>query len=108
MEPPGRSSSRHPDSQRLDLGRADGRDPAQRADWQIVRPEGALEIDGPYSARTADGALLYLRVTGLRTGPASALEVIETSAAGYTHPQDYLFVASCVREATSSSTPPTV
>jgi hypothetical protein len=92
------------------------------ADWQVVRPDGALEIDGRYSARTTDGALLYLRVTGLRTGPAHVLvallrgdEVdpsqyyfrtniaIETSAVRYAHLQDCLFVASCVREADAVS-----
>jgi len=46
------------------------------AEWQIVRPDGALEIDGRYSARTTDGALLCLRVTGLRTGPAGVLEAL--------------------------------
>ena len=31
------------------------------ADWQVVRPDGAIEIDTRYTARTADGALLHLR-----------------------------------------------
>ncbi len=88
------------------------------ADWQLVRPDGALEIDGRYSARTATGDLLFLQVSGIRTGPAAVLEAllrgddvdpseyyfrtsvtIETSAADLAHLQHALFVASCVREA---------
>ena len=44
------------------------------ADWQLVRPDGTIEIDGRYSARTTDGDLLLLHARGLRTGPAEALE----------------------------------
>jgi hypothetical protein len=43
------------------------------ADWQLVRTDGALEIDGRYSARTADGSLLYLQVSGVRSGPPEVL-----------------------------------
>jgi hypothetical protein len=46
------------------------------ADWQLVRPDGAIEIDGRYTARTPDGELLYLQVTGVRTGPAEVLAAI--------------------------------
>ena len=34
------------------------------ADWQVVRPDGTIEIDTRYSARTADGELLHLGPTG--------------------------------------------
>lgn len=88
------------------------------ADWQLVRPDGALEIDGRYSARTPAGDLLYLQVAGVRSGPPGVLAAllrgeavepssyyfrttvsIETSAAEFAHLQHTLFVASCVREA---------
>lgn len=90
------------------------------ADWQLVRPDGALEIDGRYSARTTDGALLYLQVAGVRTGPPDVLAAllagddvspadyyfrttlrIETSAEAHSELQHSVFVASCVREATT-------
>lgn len=87
------------------------------ADWQIVRPDGAMEIDGRYTARTANGELLYLLVHGVRTGPADALAAlqrgeevdpdsyyfrtvvtIEASAPALAHLEHSIFVASCVRD----------
>ena len=88
------------------------------ADWQLVRPDGALEIDGRYSARTPGGALLYLQVSGVRSGPPSVLEAllagddvdpsayyfrtaisIETSAPEHAGLEHAVFIASCIREA---------
>jgi hypothetical protein len=88
------------------------------ADWQLVRPDGALEIDGRYSARTSNGALLYLQVSGVRSGPPEVLAAllagedvdpaayyfrttlrIETAATEHADFQHAVFVASCVREA---------
>lgn len=88
------------------------------ADWQLVRADGALEIDGRYSARTPEGALLYLQVAGVRSGPPAVLERllageavrvdeyyfrttvrIETSAPDLASYQHAVFVASCVRDA---------
>ena len=88
------------------------------ADWQLMRPDGALEIDGRYSARTRGGALLYLQVAGVRSGPPSVLEAllsgedvdpsayyfrttisIETSATEHADLEHAVFVASCIREA---------
>lgn len=90
------------------------------ADWQLVRPDGALEIDGRYSALTSAGDLLYLQVSGVRTGPPAVLDAllrgdpvdpseyyfrttvsIETSSAELAHLQHAVFVASCVREAST-------
>ena len=88
------------------------------ADWQLVRADGALEIDGRYSARTADGDLLYLQVSGVRSGPPEVLAAllsgeavspeeyyfrttirVETSSVTLAHLEHTLFVASCIREA---------
>lgn len=44
------------------------------ADWQLVRPDGTIEIDGRYSARTVSGDLLLLHARGLRTGSPEVLE----------------------------------
>lgn len=88
------------------------------ADWQVMRPDGALEIDGRYSARTVEGELLYLQVAGVRSGdpevlaallagePVSPSEyyfrtalTIETSSPKLAHLQQALYVASCIRDA---------
>ena len=49
------------------------------ADWQIVSADGTAVIDTRYSARTADGSLIYLATRGFRHGPA---EVLARVAAG--------------------------
>ena len=43
------------------------------ADWQIVSADGTAVIDTRYSARTADGSLIYLATSGFRHGPAEVL-----------------------------------
>ncbi|MEQ6899226.1 DUF3237 domain-containing protein [Microbacterium sp. KR10-403] len=88
------------------------------ADWQRVRADGSLEIDGRYTARTREGELVYLSVRGLRTGPAEVLAALghgedvdpgnyyfrtsvtfEASTPRLAWLQDALFIASCIREA---------
>lgn len=88
------------------------------ADWQVVRDDGAIEIDGRYSARTAGGELVSLQVRGIRTGRQEVLAAllagddvapdryyfrtvitIETDAAALAHLEHAVFVASCVRDA---------
>lgn len=90
------------------------------ADWQRVRADGTLEIDGRYSARTPGGELIFLSVAGIRTGSSEVLAALgrgeavdpaeyyfrtvvtlETSAEGLAWAQRALFIASCVREATT-------
>lgn len=46
------------------------------ADWQVVRPDGTIEIDTRYSARTADGDLLHLRTHGIRSGEPEVLAAL--------------------------------
>jgi hypothetical protein len=88
------------------------------ADWQRVRADGGLEIDGRYTARTREGELVYLSVRGLRTGPAEVLAALgrgedidpgdyyfrtsvtfEASTPRLAWLQESLFIASCIREA---------
>jgi len=88
------------------------------ADWQLVRPDGTLEIDGRYSARTDAGDLLFLQVAGVRSGEPAVLESllrgdavdpseyyfrtvvsIETSAPHLAHLQRSVYIASCIRDA---------
>lgn len=57
------------------------------ADWQIVRPDGAVEIDTRYSLRTSIGSLLHVRTRGIRAGDPAVLEAIrngtEVAASDY-------------------------
>ena len=88
------------------------------ADWQIVRPDGSIEIDTRYSARTPDGEYVHLRTSGVRSGPPAVLEALlrgetvdpaeyyfrvavhlETSAPRLAVLERSLFVASAIREA---------
>ena len=46
------------------------------ADWQTVRADGSIEIDGRYSARGDDGSLLYIRARGVRSGDPEVLEAL--------------------------------
>ncbi|MET0673801.1 MAG: DUF3237 domain-containing protein [Microbacterium pygmaeum] len=88
------------------------------ADWQIVRPDGAIEVDARYSACTPDGALLLLHATGVRSGPPEVLAAllrgepvdpsayyfrtivrVEASDPALAFLQDALFLAAAVRSA---------
>ncbi|WP_405431769.1 DUF3237 domain-containing protein [Micromonospora sp. NBC_00617] len=88
------------------------------ADWQVVRPDGAIEIDTRYSARTADGGHIYLRTFGVRSGRPEILEALlrgepvdpaeyyfrlgvrlETSVPALAVLEQSVFVASAIREA---------
>ncbi|WP_433728370.1 DUF3237 domain-containing protein [Actinoplanes sp. CA-051413] len=68
------------------------------ADWQLVRPDGAIEIDTRYSARTADGGHVYIRTFGVRSGRPEVLEALVRGDA--VDPSDYYF-RLCVRLETS-------
>ena len=68
------------------------------ADWQLVRPDGAIEIDTRYSARTADGGHVYIRTFGVRSGRPEVLEALVRGDA--VDPADYYF-RLCVRLETS-------
>ena len=84
----------------------------------MVRPDGAIEIDTRYSARTADGGRVYLRTFGVRSGRAEVLKALlrgdavdppeyyfrlgvrlETSVPALAVLEQSVFVASAIREA---------
>ncbi|MEU8657361.1 DUF3237 domain-containing protein [Actinoplanes philippinensis] len=86
------------------------------ADWQIVRPDGGIEIDTRYSARTSSGGHVYLRTSGVRSGRPEVLAAllrgdpvppsdyyfrigvrVETADPALTHLEQSLFVASAIR-----------
>jgi hypothetical protein len=92
------------------------------ADWQVVRPDGTIEIDTRYSARTPAGEHLHFRTAGVRSGPPDVLAALlrgedvdpasyyfrvavylETSAPRLDFLERSIFVASAVRGADSVS-----
>lgn len=44
------------------------------ADFQIIRPNGLIDLVARYVVELDDGALIYIENTGIRTGPRDALE----------------------------------
>ena len=46
------------------------------ADWQVIRPDGTIEIDTRYSARTPDGEYVHFRTSGVRSGPPEVLDAL--------------------------------
>lgn len=90
------------------------------ADWQVVRPDGTVEIDTRYSARTPAGEYVHFRTSGMRSGPPPVLAALlrgedvdpasyyfrvavylETSAPRLDFLERSIFVASAVRGADS-------
>jgi hypothetical protein len=88
------------------------------ADWQVVRPDGTVEIDTRYSARTPASEYVHFRTSGVRSGPPPVLAALlrgedvdpasyyfrvavylETSAPRLDFLERSLFVASAVRGA---------
>jgi hypothetical protein len=86
------------------------------ADFQLIRPYGAAELQARYVIEAADGALIYVENTGIRSGPADALEKLnrgepvdpgliyfrtvprfETAAAPHRWLMQHIFVASGIR-----------
>ncbi len=43
------------------------------ADWQTVRADGTADLEARYTLKTADGVLIYIQNTGIRTGTPAVL-----------------------------------
>jgi hypothetical protein len=88
------------------------------ADFQIIRPNGLIELEAKYAFETDDGAIVYVENKGIRFGPVELLQKLargepvdpgqiycrtvpkfETGAAKYRWLMEYLFVASVARHA---------
>jgi hypothetical protein len=69
------------------------------ADWQTVRADGSIEIDGRYSARADDGSLLYISARGVRSGDPAVLEALLKGAD--VDPSAYYFRAALMLESAS-------
>jgi hypothetical protein len=78
------------------FGAIDGKILPGGADWQIVRADGSIEVDGRYTVRTATGSLVYLHAVGLRSGPPDVLEALLSGVE--VPPDDYYFRASITLE----------
>ena len=59
------------------------------ADWQILRADGALDIQAHYIVRTIDGALVEVDSRGLRHGPPAVMQRLARGEA--VAPGDYFF-----------------
>jgi hypothetical protein len=59
------------------------------ADWQVLRGDGAAELEARYTLRTDDGALIYVRNIGLRHGPAAVMAALAAGRA--VEPGSYYF-----------------
>ena len=71
------------------------------ADWQVVRPDGVLQIEAKYTLESSDGVLVMVTNRGMRHGPAA---VIEKLARGeVVDPSQYYFRTSAEFEAPSES-----
>jgi len=46
------------------------------ADWQVVRPDGVLQLEARYTLRMADNSLIQVINRGLRHGPPEVLQRI--------------------------------
>ena len=66
------------------------------ADWQVIHPDGVVDIDTRYTLKTKDGALVYLKNSGLRYATP---EVTKRMAAGeLVPPSQYYFRTTPVFE----------
>jgi hypothetical protein len=58
---------------RVEGPRLSGRILPGGADWQIVRPDGTIEVVARYTIRSAEGALVYVQNEGLRVASPEIL-----------------------------------
>jgi hypothetical protein len=59
------------------------------ADWQVIRTDGAAELEARYTLQTDDGALIYVLNQGIRSG---SKEVMARLAKGEkVNPSEYYF-----------------
>src|SRR5690349_242124 len=99
-------------------GDINGKFCAAGADFQIIRPNGLMEIEAKYAFETDDGAVVYVENRGLRFGPVELLQKLsrgepvdpklvycrtapkfETGAPRYRWLMETLFIGSAARHA---------
>ena len=67
------------------------------ADWQFVRPDGALAVEARYTLETADGVLIMVTNRGIRRGPPAVMERLARGEA--VDPSEYYFRTTAEFEA---------
>ena len=70
------------------------------ADWQIVRSDGAIELDARYAIKEARGGIVQVVSQGLRHGPP---EVMARLGRGESVPADQYFFRTVMRFETGAS-----
>jgi hypothetical protein len=55
-------------------GEINGKFCAAGADFQIIRPNGLMDIEARYALETDDGAVIYVENRGMRFGPVELLQ----------------------------------
>lgn len=71
------------------------------ADWQVVRPDGVLDIEAKYTLKTDDGVLIMVTNTGYRHGPQAVIDRLGRGEP--VDPSEYYFRTSAKLEAPSDS-----
>jgi hypothetical protein len=59
------------------------------ADWQVVRPDGVLQIEAKYTLESNDGVLVMVTNRGMRHGPTAVIEKLARGEA--VDPSQYYF-----------------
>ena len=62
-------------------GRLNGKVMALGADFQILRPDSAIELEAKYAIETNDGAVIYVENRGIRLGPAELIQKLNRGEA---------------------------
>jgi hypothetical protein len=70
------------------------------ADWQIVRDDGAIELDARYAIKEARGGIVQVVSQGMRHGPP---EILARLARGENVPGDQYFFRTIMRFETGAS-----
>jgi hypothetical protein len=71
------------------------------ADWQVVRPDGVLQIEAKYTLESNDGVLVMVTNRGMRHGPAAVIEKLTRGEV--VDPSQYYFRTAAEFEAPTQS-----
>lgn len=71
------------------------------ADWQVVRPDGVLQIEAKYTLESNDGVLVMVTNRGMRHGPQAVIDKLTRGEP--VDPSQYYFRTSAEFEAPAES-----
>ena len=71
------------------------------ADWQVVRPDGVLQIEAKYTLESNDGVLVMVTNRGMRHGPQAVIDKLTRGEP--VDPSEYYFRTSAEFEAPTES-----